>query len=129
MRPEFERLAGRVEADKVDVSGKEEGGKASVAVAVEEEGSGMGRVRLKRVPHASAASEEAFLLGAVEPGKVIRTDGKPSYAPLRELGYRHDKAVTGGGSGPDRARLPSGSPGRRAAEEMAAGNSPKRGGE
>ena len=94
-------------ADEVHVGGKEQGArgrslgkKALVAVAVEEDGAGMGRVRLQRIPDASAASVEAFLLEAVEEGSAIRTDGWPSYARLRELGYRHDKAVTGGD--PDR---------------------------
>ena len=36
---------------------------------------------------------------AVEEGSAIRTDGWPSYARLRELGYRHEKAVTGGAPG------------------------------
>ena len=107
VRPGRERLSGSVESDAVHVGGKEQGArgrslgkKALVAVAVEEDGAGMGRVRLKRIPDASAASVEAFLLEAVEEGSAIRTDGWPSYARLRELGYRHDKAVTGGD--PDR---------------------------
>ncbi len=106
VRPGRERLAGTVEADEVYVGGKAKGvrgrsleKKALVAIAVEEDGSGMGRIRLKRVPDASAASMEAFLREAVEPGSLIRTDGWRSYARLRELGYRHDKAVTGGDPG------------------------------
>ena len=98
-----ERLAGTVEADEVYVGGEEVGRrgrslgkKALVAIAVEEDGRGMGRVRLQRVANASAASLEAFLQEAVEPGSVIRTDGWPSYSRLQALGYRHDKAVTGG---------------------------------
>ncbi len=59
----------------------------------------MGRARLRRVPNASAVSVEAFLLEAVEPGSVIRTDGRRSYPRLRELGYWHDEAVTGGDPG------------------------------
>ena len=106
VRPGRERLSGTVEADEVYVGGKAKGlrgrsleKKTLVAIAVEEDGAGMGRVRLKRVADASAASVEAFLLEAVEPGSVIRTDGWRSYARLRELGYRHDKAVTGGDPG------------------------------
>ena len=106
VRPGRERLSGTVEADAVYVGGKAKGvrgrpleNKALVAIAVEEDGSGMGRVRLKRVPDAAAASVEALLLEAVEPGSVIRTDGWRSYARLRELGYRHDKAVRGGDPG------------------------------
>ena len=56
----------------------------------------MGRIRLKRVPNAAAASLEEFLLEAVEPGSTIRTDGWRSYSRLQQLGYRHAKAVVGG---------------------------------
>ena len=38
---------------------------------------------------------KAFLLETVEPGSAIRTDRWPSHARLREMGYRHEKAVTG----------------------------------
>ena len=103
VRPGRERLAGTVEADEIYIGGKEVGArgrslgkKAVVAVAVEENGAGMGRIRLKRVPNAAAASLEDFLLEAVKPGSTIRTDGWRSYSRLRQLGYRHDKAVMGG---------------------------------
>lgn len=103
VRPGRERLTGTVEADEIYVGGKEVGArgrslgkKAVVAVAVEERGAGMGRVRLKRVPNAAAASLEDFLLEAVEPGSTIRTDGWSSYSRLQKLGYRHDQAVLGG---------------------------------
>lgn len=103
VRPGRERLSGTVEADEIYVGGKQagargraRGNKAVVAVAVEERGTGMGRVRLQRVPKATAASLEDFLLGAVEPGSTVRTDGWSSYSRLQKLGYRHDKAVMGG---------------------------------
>ena len=103
VRPGRERLAGKAEADEIYVGGKEAGARgrslgkqAMVAVAVEENGTGMGRVRLKRVPNATAASLEDFLLEAVEPGSTIRTDGCRSYSRLQKLGRRHDKAVMGG---------------------------------
>ena len=63
---------------------------------VEEDGDGIGRIRLRRVPDASAASLEAFILDTVEPGSRVRTDGWPSYSKLHALGYRHREAVTGG---------------------------------
>ena len=87
--PGRERLAGTVEADEIHVGGKEAGAlgrslgkKAVVAVAVEENGAGMGRIRLKRVPNATAASLEDFMLEAVEPGSTIRKDGWRSYSRL-----------------------------------------------
>ena len=103
VRPGRERLSGWVEVDEVYVGGREKaapgrslGKKALVAVAAEEDGAGTGRIRLKRVADASAASLEAFVLEAVEPGSVIRTDGWPSYSKLHALGYRHETSVTGG---------------------------------
>lgn len=66
-RPGRERLAGTVEADEIYVGGNEAGARgrslgkqAVVAVAVEENGAGLGRIRLKRVPNAAAASLEDF---------------------------------------------------------------------
>ena len=101
VRPGRDRLGGTV--DETYVGGKEQGGrgrklgkKALVAVAAEEAGSGVGRIRLKRVPDASAASLEAFILEAVEPGSAVRTDGWSSYARLQARGYRHETCVTGG---------------------------------
>ncbi len=101
VRPGREWLSGRVEVDKVYVGGKEQGApgrlgkKALVAVAAEEYGAGIGRIRLKRVLDASAASLEAFMIETVEPGSLIRTDGWPSYSKLHALGYRHETSVTG----------------------------------
>ena len=103
VRPGRERLVGTAGTDEIDVGGKKVGAcgrllgkKAVVAVAVEENEAGIGRVRLKRVPNAAAASLEACLLEAVEPGSTIRTDGWRCCSRLQELGYRHDKAVMGG---------------------------------
>ena len=67
-----------------------------MVIAAEEYGAGTGRIRLKRVPDASAASLEAFMIETVEPGSLIRTDGWPSYSKLHALGYRHETSVTGG---------------------------------
>lgn len=65
-----------------------------MAVAAEE--NGVGRVRLRRMPDASGASPEAFVLDAVEPGSRVGTDGWPSHSQLHSLGYRHRKAATDG---------------------------------
>ena len=67
-----------------------------VLVAAEEAGAGIGRIRLRRAADASAASLEAFIQEAVEPGSVVRTDGWPGYARLATLGYQHEVVVTGG---------------------------------
>ena len=102
VRPGRDRLGGIVEVDETYVGGKDEGAfgrslgrKAIVAIAAEEDGDRIGRIRLKRLPDASAASLEGFILAAVEPGSGVRTDGWPSYSKLRARGYRHEAIVTG----------------------------------
>ena len=107
VRPGRDRLDELVEVDEIYVGGKASGAlgrkldkKALVAVAAEETGAGVGRVRLKRVPDDSAASLETFILEAVEPGSIVRTDGWRSYSKLQALGYLHEASVKGGD--PDR---------------------------
>ena len=136
VRAERNRLCGCVEVDEIYVGGKERGApgrsrgkKALVAVAAEEAGAGIGRIRLRHVPDALAASLKAFILEAVEPGSSVRTDGWSSYSQLHVLGYRHRKAVTRG----DPQRLDRDFPRvqsrGRPAEALAAGDAPRRCGE
>lgn len=54
-----------------------------------EESKGIGRIRLKRVPDASAESLLGFMRSHVSPGAIIRTDGWTGYEPLCEIGYGH----------------------------------------
>ncbi len=100
VRPGRDRLQGRVELDEVFVGGIEEGvrgrqteTKALVAVACEERGKGIGRIRLRRIPDASASSLEAFIAEAVEPDSVVHTDGWEGYSGLTTKGYRHRVTV------------------------------------
>lgn len=96
VRPGRERLSGVVEVDESYWGAPEEGlfgrqtdRKALIAVAVEEKGAGMGRIRMSRVRDASAASLVPFVQDSVEPGSVVRTDGWLGYEPLKKKGYRH----------------------------------------
>ena len=96
VRPGRERLAGVVEVDETYWGGPEEGmagrqteRKALIAVAVEEKGAGMGRIRMSRVRDASAASLIPFVEESVKPGAVVHTDGWLGYEPLEKKGYRH----------------------------------------
>ena len=96
VRPGRDRLQGRVEVDEAFVGGEEEGvhgrqieSKAMIAVAVEEVGDGIGRIRMRRIPDASAESLMPFIEGSVEPGSVVHTDGWLGYQPLNGKGYRH----------------------------------------
>ena len=96
VRPGRDRLQGRVEVDEAFVGGEEEGvhgrqieSKAMIAVAVEEDGDGIGRIRMRRIPDASAESLMPFIEDSVEPDSVVHTDGWLGYQPLNGKGYRH----------------------------------------
>lgn len=96
VRPGRDRLHGRVEADEAFVGGEEEGvrgrqtgTKAMIAVAAEEDGPGIGRIRMRRIVDASADSLMPFIESSVTPGSVVHTDGWLGYLPLEGKGYRH----------------------------------------
>jgi len=94
-----DRLSGVVEVDEGYLGGVEKGldgrkthGKATIAVAAEEDGEAIGRIRMRRVPDVSSESLEGFVTASVEPGSVVHTDGWCGYNGLGSLGYLH--AVT-----------------------------------
>ena len=96
IRPGREHLSGVVEVDETYVGGPEEelrgrGGetKSVVVVACEEDGKGIGRIRLRRVADCSAESLVGFVKDAVDPGSTIHTDGWSGYSPLKKAGYKH----------------------------------------
>lgn len=96
VRPGRDRLSGRVEVDETYLGGVEEGvrgrqteRKALIVVAAQEDGRGIGRIRMRRVPDASAESLVPFVEESVEPGSVVHTDGWLGYEPLESKGYRH----------------------------------------
>lgn len=103
VRPGRDRLQGWVEVDETYVGGLEEGvsgrqteTKALVAVACEQDGPGMGRIRLRRIANASAACLHAFLEESIEPGSVVHSDGWEGYTGLEAKGYRHKVTVLKG---------------------------------
>jgi transposase-like protein len=103
VRPGRDRLNGRVEVDETYLGGVEEGvrgrqtrRKALIVVAAQEDGKGIGRIRMRRVPDASAASLHPFVLESVESGSVVHTDGWDGYVGLETHGYRHDVTVLRG---------------------------------
>src|SRR5213594_1735739 len=66
VRPGRDRLTGRVEVDQTLVGGVEEGHrrtekKALIAVAVEQVGAGMGRIRMRQIADGSAATLQRFV--------------------------------------------------------------------
>ena len=97
VRPGRERLRGRVEVDETYLGALEEGvrgrqtdAKALIVVAAEEDGAGIGRVRMRTIPNASGDSLMAFVGESIEPGSVVHTDGWLGYEPLEGDGYRHE---------------------------------------
>src|SRR5260221_1737874 len=95
VRPGRDRLKGTVEVDEAFVGGVSSGtgrdgvGKALVAIAAEEDGAGIGRIRLARVPDASTSSLHGFIQRAIAPASTIHTDGWAPYQGLEKLGYSH----------------------------------------
>jgi transposase-like protein len=94
-----ERLSGVVEVDEGYLGGVEKGldgrkthAKATIAVAAEEDGEAIGRIRMRRIPDVSSQSLERFVTASVEPGSMVHTDGWSGYNGLPALGYLH--AVT-----------------------------------
>lgn len=100
IRPGRDELRGRVEVDETFISGEDpkgsgrkQGGKALVAIAVEEDGKGMGRIRMARIANRSRVCLHGFIQRAVEPGSLIHTDGHAAYDGLEALGYKHETSV------------------------------------
>ena len=98
VRPGRDRLQGAVEVDEAYWGG-EEGGmigrkteeKALIVVAAEEDGAGIGRIRMRRIATPDRANLHGFIRAAIEPGSTVRTDGLQAYRRL--TGYRHDRQV------------------------------------
>jgi transposase-like protein len=98
IRPGRDRLRGIVEVDETYWGAKEKGvigrlteDKALIIVAAEEDGEGIGRIRLRCISDLSNTSLYDFIAQSVEPGSTVRTDGLRAYLGLE--GYIHDRQV------------------------------------
>jgi transposase-like protein len=100
VRPGRDRLAGRVEVDETYVGGESEKDrsvdKALVAIAVEEDGAGMGRIRMARIATSARIPLHRFIQASIQPGSTIHTDGNTSYTGLEAIGYTHEATVLKG---------------------------------
>jgi len=97
VRPGRDKLSGRVEVDETLVGGETPGRKgrgvpsqALVVIAAQEDGPGIGRIRLTRIPEASADHLHRFIQGAVVQGSCVQTDGWKPYQGLDRLGFQHE---------------------------------------
>lgn len=97
VRPGRDLLTGRIEVDEGYVGGPEEGlpgrlnlEKTLAVVAVQEDGKGIGRIRMRQIPDASAESLIPIVQDSAAPGSIVHTDGWLGYSPLSSNGYRHD---------------------------------------
>jgi len=102
-----DRLSGTVEVDEAYVGAPEEGmrgretqSKALIVVAAQEEGRGIGRIRMRRIANASADRLMPFVEESIEPGSVVHTDGWLGYLPLDSKGYRRQITVLRGQRNP-----------------------------
>lgn len=89
VRPGRDRLHGTVEVDETYWGSEEEGvvgrlteEKAMIIVAAEEDGNGIGRIRLRRIPDITKTSLHGFIEEAIQPGSTVRTDGLNAYRGL-----------------------------------------------
>ncbi len=103
VRPGRDRLSGTVEVDETYLGGLEEGvrgrqteRKSLIAIAAQEDGAGIGRIRMQRIPDASANSLMSFLAETVEPGSTIHTDGWSGYEATARQGYAHRVTILKG---------------------------------
>jgi len=106
VRPGRNPLFGRVEVDETYLGGLEEGvrgrqtfKKALIVVAAEERGKkAIGRIRMLRIPDASAIRLRSFIVQAIDPGSTIVTDGWEGYSGLEAHGYSHEVRIAKGGN-------------------------------
>lgn len=100
VRPNRDRLSGHIEVDETYLGG---GGEAIrgrgaekkyiVVIAAEQKGTGIGRIRLRRVEDVSHNSLIRCVQEVCEPGSQVHTDGWRGYSGLSTNGYRHKITV------------------------------------
>jgi transposase-like protein len=114
VRPGREPLSGRVEVDETAIGGRTRRGRAGffpqdkmlVLVAAEEDGAGIGRIRLTRIRATTTIELHSHIRAFIEPGSTVHTDGKSSYEGLTSMGYRHEVTVMKEVRGDDERMLP-----------------------
>ena len=72
-----------------DLPGRLNLDKRLVIAAVQEDGKGIGGIRMRQIPDASAASLIPPLEGSVAAGSLVHTDAWQGYSPLKSKGFQH----------------------------------------
>ena len=113
VRPGRDKLNGFVEVDETYVGGEEEGvrgrqteDKAILVVAAEQDGRGIGRIRLQRVPDISSKSLHGFIEESVSPGSVVHTDGWKGNNNIAKKGYTHKVTIISQSDDPAHKLMP-----------------------
>lgn len=101
VRPGRDRLRGTVEVDETFLGSREEGvrgrltkEKTLIIVAAEQDGNGIGRIRMRRIHDVTRKSLHNFVSDAIELGSTVQSDGLNAYLELK--GYIHDRQVQRG---------------------------------
>jgi transposase-like protein len=113
VRPGRDLLTGRIEVDESYIGGEEEGlpgrlnlKKALVVVAAQEDGPGIGRIRMRHIIDASAESLIPFIQDSVQPGSIVHTDGWLGYLPVERNNYQHEVTFLKGKKKPPSELMP-----------------------
>jgi transposase-like protein len=94
IRPGRDRLDGVLEVGggaEVGAIGRLTESKTLVFVAAQEDGKGVGRIRLHTIPDLSRATLHGFIAEFIAPGSTVRTNGSPAYLGLKE--YVHERHI------------------------------------
>ena len=97
VRPGRDKLSGVVEVNETLIGGEKSGkrgrgaaGKTLVLIAAEEnQGGGVGRIRLSPIRSASSEVLSPTITQIIEQGSTIRTDGWNGYNDVDAYGYKH----------------------------------------
>lgn len=115
VRPGRDKLKGNIEVDETLVGGEDKGGKRGrgaghksiVVIAVEvHKPKGFGRIRMQRIPDASARTLIPFVNNSVVPGSTVLTDSWRGYNGLEQFGYIHERVKLSDSGEPAHVSMP-----------------------
>ena len=115
VRPGRDKLKGNIEVDETLVGGADKGGKRGrgagrksiVVIAVEvHKPKGFGRIRMQRIPDASARTLIPFVNNSVVLGSTVLTDSWRGYNGLEQFGYIHERVKLSDSGEPAHVSMP-----------------------